>query len=74
MTAILSDEDEPLIETIAHACAITLKGNASNGLQQSKRPKHGLRSYLSTTEPNQAHQKTQWRCVNSRNDHRHAER
>tara|TARA_R110000751_G_scaffold45357_2_gene102967 strand:- start:695 stop:1564 length:870 start_codon:yes stop_codon:yes gene_type:complete len=34
MTAILIDEDEPLIETIAHACAITFKGNASNGLQQ----------------------------------------
>lgn len=34
MTAILSDEDEPLIETIAHACAITFQGNASNGLQQ----------------------------------------
>ncbi len=34
MTAILSDEDEPLVETIAHACAITFLGNASNGLQQ----------------------------------------
>lgn len=34
MTAILSDKDEPLIETIAHACAITFQGNASNGLQQ----------------------------------------
>lgn len=34
MTAILSDEDEPLIETIAHACAITFKGNARNNLQQ----------------------------------------
>ena len=34
MTAILSDEDEPLVETIAHACAITFQGNASNNLQQ----------------------------------------
>lgn len=34
MTATLSDEDKPLIETIAHACAITFQGNASNNLQQ----------------------------------------
>jgi len=34
MTATLSDEYEPLAETIAHACAITFQGNASNGLQQ----------------------------------------
>lgn len=34
MTAILSDEDEPLVETIAHACAITFQGNASNNIQQ----------------------------------------
>jgi len=34
MTATLSDEYEPLIETIANACAITFQGNASNKLQQ----------------------------------------
>lgn len=33
MTAVLSNEDEPLIETIDHACAIAFQGNASNGLQ-----------------------------------------
>ncbi|MDN3503576.1 protein phosphatase 2C domain-containing protein [Psychrobacter sp. 5A.1] len=34
MTATSSYEYEPLAETIAHACAITFQGNASNGLQQ----------------------------------------
>ncbi|MEN2751244.1 protein phosphatase 2C domain-containing protein [Psychrobacter sp. FBL11] len=34
MTATLSDEYELLTEMIAHACAITFLGNASNGLQQ----------------------------------------
>ena len=34
MTATSSYEYEPLAETIAHACAITFQGNASNNLQQ----------------------------------------
>ncbi len=34
MTATLSDECAPYIRTIAHACAITFKGNARNNLQQ----------------------------------------
>ena len=34
MTDTLSDEYELFIRAIARACAITLQGNASNGLQQ----------------------------------------
>lgn len=34
MTAALGDEYAPYTKVIAHACAITFKGNASNNLQQ----------------------------------------
>ena len=34
MTATLSDEYAPYTRAIAHACAITFKGNARNNLQQ----------------------------------------